>query len=141
MVISMTKRTQRIMIRAAAAAAAPALAIGLASGPSAAVEATPDDEWVPFTPGSVMWNDYDSEDPSIDYDNVKIDDRGGDGLSASVTAYNQSTQDWDSAHAYNGESVELDIGNVRKGASVTYYVCTWNGGSKRFCSDNYRFIE
>lgn len=142
----MNTKTQRIIARAAALAAVPAMALAL-TGTASASSDTPDDYWYqPAIPGDiyvggvkVMWNDYDDQDHSRDLDNVWVKDGWGDGESTELEV------DWKGkeyiTHAYAGEIKKLSFGNVPNGAKVHWIVCTWDDGKRQECSDWHWFRE
>lgn len=101
---------------------------------------TPDGYRVNFAAGYVEWNDYADDDHSIDYDNIWVVGKAGDGKTFRVTA------------TYNGETITKSVGdgsratisfstNVVDETGPTWYACVLNNGAVESCSNYYYFEE
>lgn len=146
--------TTRMMRAATAIAAGPLLALGLATGADAAPDGaepgandTPDNytanvglpDFPVFWDAFVTWDDYVDYDHSIDRDDLWVQDAWGDGYSTQLRVY------WGgevhTTHAYAGEKVRLDIGNVPNNKKVYFDVCQWDDGERIRCTDTFWFRE
>jgi hypothetical protein len=130
-------RLQRLLVIGVAALGA----IGL-TGTSVSAEPAPtsDGYRVNYPEGYVEWNDYGDDDSSIDYDNVWVVGRAGDGMTFRVTA------------SYKGEVITRSIGdgsqatisfsnNVLPGDTVSWQACVLNDGRLLGCYPENGFIE
>lgn len=101
---------------------------------------TSDGHRVYFSAGYVEWNDYADDDHSIDYDNIWVVGKAGDGKTLQVTAW------------YGGERITKSVGdasretisfskNVLDENKVYWEACLLDNGAVEACSETYYFLE
>lgn len=89
--------------------------------------------------GWVYWNDYKDSDHSVDIDDFAVQDDWGDGVSIQLRVY------WKGktykAHAYNGETKTIGIGDVPNNKKVYWRACGWDNGGVVDCTKKNWFKE
>ncbi|MFI1677356.1 hypothetical protein [Streptomyces sp. NPDC020607] len=122
-------------------------AVSLTAAPASAVSGTPDGYkfslgYADATRGWVHWNDYDDDDHSVDYDNIWVQDRGGDSYTIKVTAWYKGEEITKSHQSGNGHHSTISFSrNVAKGDDVEWKGCVYKDGIYQACTGINAFTE